>query len=528
MTVSYVAINPRLARVLGQALEDAAGQADDVRWRVATALGLADLSSHLPTQLALVQDGVTRVAVGVTDAATEAEQYVMPPPTTTAALTTPVYALGPATARAGIQLLVAGGDDERPPIVLTGGGPEPVPGTLRPSSSVSGAQDPLPPSPWWPSYFPPTLREEGRFEVPVPDGPLPGVTVVPTFLDPPSIAGIPRPGPPEYIITPITPSPRALELILGTGGLMGVYGTEVNLIWGPQWTDFQFSALAGYYIGSGRLAIEYAPLRLPGITGEATISGNLGPFKYETGVAGNLDRLTALGRLQYGPFSETIGVPLWPEGDLSHRESLQMDLPSFGVGGRFFAGVRATTERYNLYDMFFGGESTPTYYFPPTLGEEGRSLQLPPGMTPFTGFFTIPGVSVTPSPDSPPPPTSPPPGSLPPGALPPLLLSPDPMGPSPAPPEWTPAPVTPPVPDPVSPQPPPTYFPPTLLEEGRVVSPMSFTGGDFSSWGVTDVRFEVPPGSTLGSGEDSSSTTWDAVFTGGDALSFGSDSYVEA
>ena len=90
VAVSYVAIDTQGARALGQVLQETAGRVDDVRRRVSVALGLADLDSQVPAQLAVVQDGFATLAAGVTDKAALAEQFVLDPQSTAASLGAPV------------------------------------------------------------------------------------------------------------------------------------------------------------------------------------------------------------------------------------------------------------------------------------------------------------------------------------------------------------------------------------------------------------------------------------------------------
>lgn len=80
VTVSYVELDPQRAQVLGRLLQDGAVQADDLRRSVAVALTLADLDSHVPIQLGVVQDDFARIASGVADKADLAAQYAVQPP----------------------------------------------------------------------------------------------------------------------------------------------------------------------------------------------------------------------------------------------------------------------------------------------------------------------------------------------------------------------------------------------------------------------------------------------------------------
>jgi hypothetical protein len=92
--VSYVGIDTQGARALGQLLRDTAVQVDGVRRSVSAALNQADLSSQVPAQLALVQDGLTTLGTGITDKAALAEQFAKDPQGTAARLGAPVDALG--------------------------------------------------------------------------------------------------------------------------------------------------------------------------------------------------------------------------------------------------------------------------------------------------------------------------------------------------------------------------------------------------------------------------------------------------
>jgi hypothetical protein len=77
MAVAYVAIDVQGVRDLAKVLQDTATRAEAVRRETVGGLKLADLSSQAPLQLALVQDGFSRLANGVADKANAAEDGII-------------------------------------------------------------------------------------------------------------------------------------------------------------------------------------------------------------------------------------------------------------------------------------------------------------------------------------------------------------------------------------------------------------------------------------------------------------------
>ncbi|WBB52555.1 hypothetical protein [Verrucosispora sp. WMMD573] len=77
--MAYVGIDSQGARTLGGVLRDTATRAEAVRRQVVGALNLAELTSQVPLQLALVQDGFATLGAGVIDKADLAEQFATDP-----------------------------------------------------------------------------------------------------------------------------------------------------------------------------------------------------------------------------------------------------------------------------------------------------------------------------------------------------------------------------------------------------------------------------------------------------------------
>jgi hypothetical protein len=424
------------------------------------------------------------------------------PVTDTFSVVTVAEAEGEFAPAAGDGDVLAGGDGN---VVLVGGaGTDLLPPTLmeesRPAPPVPAPVDLMPglqswqPLPSQPYYFPPTLMEESRLGPPIAapvelapglprwEPPPPTVSPFlfpptlmqespvepqmpswfspyPTYLDPPEIAGIPRLGPPELML-PVPPAPtvpRATEYTLGMGPLLGPFGGEVAVAFGPRLTDFRFTGFGGVYTGF-LLSAESAPSRTAGITGEAKVFFNIGPVaKGLAGVSGNLDEAFVQGRVQVGPGIAGGRLKLYPEMEPDYRYGTQVGtpVPSPGIGAVVGAGVRVTTPTYNLYDMLTGANSEPVEwptYFPPTLMEESRVD--PPILPPID---LVPGVqSWDPS--------------RPPYYLPPTLMEESRLGP--------------PIPEPVDLMPgvqswqpsqpwqSPYYVPPTLMEEEQWLPPI--------------------------------------------------------
>ncbi|GIH07661.1 hypothetical protein Rhe02_57280 [Rhizocola hellebori] len=77
--MAYVGLDIRGVRDLAKVLADTATRAETIRRESVGALKLADLPSQVPVQLALVQDGFSRLASGVADKAGLAEQFTLDP-----------------------------------------------------------------------------------------------------------------------------------------------------------------------------------------------------------------------------------------------------------------------------------------------------------------------------------------------------------------------------------------------------------------------------------------------------------------
>ncbi|HEX6682002.1 MAG TPA: hypothetical protein VF062_04375 [Candidatus Limnocylindrales bacterium] len=77
--MAYVGLDVSGVRNLAKVLQDIATRTETVRLETIDALRLADLSSQVPTHLASVQDGISRLATGVSDKAELAEQATMDP-----------------------------------------------------------------------------------------------------------------------------------------------------------------------------------------------------------------------------------------------------------------------------------------------------------------------------------------------------------------------------------------------------------------------------------------------------------------
>jgi hypothetical protein len=135
MAMAYVAIDVQGVRDLAKVLRDTATRAEAVRRETVGGLKLADLSSQAPLQLALVQDGFSRLANGVADKANVAEQFVLDPQGVAAQLGVPVAELATAiTAGIGVDGLT----DLRTALVgLARGGADPAASTATPATQNS-------------------------------------------------------------------------------------------------------------------------------------------------------------------------------------------------------------------------------------------------------------------------------------------------------------------------------------------------------------------------------------------------------
>jgi len=92
--VAFVGINPPGAEALGDVLDDSAGRVDGVRQSILAALGLADVGSQLPAELAQVHEGLMTLASGVRGKAADSEPLPMViPAVTTAALSSSLFQL---------------------------------------------------------------------------------------------------------------------------------------------------------------------------------------------------------------------------------------------------------------------------------------------------------------------------------------------------------------------------------------------------------------------------------------------------
>ncbi|GFJ93697.1 hypothetical protein [Phytohabitans rumicis] len=175
--MSYVGIDPQGSRELGQVLQNAAERIDGLRRNLSVALDLVDLTSQVPAQLSLVQDGFTTLATGLTDKVALAERYATDRKGVAASPGTPAGTFG-------ASVLVSSAEAAEPPKPLTFGPPIP-PGRPVPPGTPFLPGLPLP-EPILP--FMPTTPFRPQLVDPPPDAPtFPEFPVRPrgvTFLPP--------------------------------------------------------------------------------------------------------------------------------------------------------------------------------------------------------------------------------------------------------------------------------------------------------------------------------------------------------
>ncbi|MDY7084203.1 MAG: hypothetical protein SYR96_03765 [Actinomycetota bacterium] len=92
--MAFVGIDTEGARALGVTLQDAAERTEDTRRQAVTALALADMTSQAPSQLALVQESLSKVGTGVIEKADLADRFTVAPQQTAASMGTTATDLG--------------------------------------------------------------------------------------------------------------------------------------------------------------------------------------------------------------------------------------------------------------------------------------------------------------------------------------------------------------------------------------------------------------------------------------------------
>ena len=93
--MTFVGIDTRGARALGQVLLDMATAVENARREVSIALHMSDQASQVLLEMSVVQEGFRNLGTGIVDKANLAEQFTADPQGTAAAMGVPVDALRP-------------------------------------------------------------------------------------------------------------------------------------------------------------------------------------------------------------------------------------------------------------------------------------------------------------------------------------------------------------------------------------------------------------------------------------------------
>src|SRR5262249_5054681 len=148
---------------------------------------------------------------------------------------------------------------------------------------------------------------------------LVGMSAAPAWADPAPPA--PAQAPPSPAPAPQAQS-NVWELSYGRTlpvvpipGMPVPLGGEVGITSGPGWTDFALTGMAGHHAGP-KSSIEERPERSPGFSGEAKVTGILGPAKGEVTVNTDLEKVTGSVKGSLGPVSAGRNFQLYPNPEM--------------------------------------------------------------------------------------------------------------------------------------------------------------------------------------------------------------------